>query len=730
MVRARHPAPDLALDFPGAMGSHRPVAAPSPAPDRRTQARRLAFTAVTFYLGARLGLLLVVPGTNVGIFWPPAGLALGLTLLWGPRVWPGIAVGALAALLPEQLHDHGPLLGGAVALGEAAADVVPTLLAAAWVRRALAGADPLARPPDLLKLVLLGGVLAQALAAAMGLAVIRSSDDLPGSILPSVAVNWWLSNAVSVCVFTTLVLAWRPPWGLARWRRHLLVYASTAVVGALAFVLLDASLQVYLRYLTIFSVILGAFVLGARGASAAAAILSGLAIWAVASGHEQVALVSVDRQLLMLNFYLATLSLTGLILAAVLEERRRAEAQREELREQLARAQRMESVGRLAGGVAHDLNNMLAPILALTDLMLRDAPAGTSQAEDLADVKRAAERARDLTRQLLAFGRKQVLALREVDLRELLAELERLLRRTIREDVRIDLRLPPRLGLVRADPGHLEQVIMNLAVNAQQAMPQGGQLTIEAADATLAAGQARGVPAGDWVALSVSDTGAGMAAEVLERVFEPFYTTKREGEGTGLGLAIVHGVVSQHGGHVVAESQPGRGATFRIYLPQVPAGRPALTPAPAAALPPRPGATVLVAEDEDVVRHAVVRLLERMGCRVLEARDAAACRRLAAEAGGAIDLLVTDVVMPDMNGRRLHQLLEEVQPGLKVLFMSGYAGDVLSQRGVLEDGLEYLQKPFTLEALEAAVWRALARRHLSRPAGPPAPRTPPAPTPR
>jgi CheY-like chemotaxis protein len=212
------------------------------------------------------------------------------------------------------------------------------------------------------------------------------------------------------------------------------------------------------------------------------------------------------------------------------------------------------------------------------------------------------------------------------------------------------------------------------------------------------------------VVLAVSDTGVGMAPEVLERVFEPFFTTRRESDGTGLGLSIVHGIVSQHGGHVVVESQAGLGSTFRIYLPRV--AEEVASAAPAGITPPPmpPGATILVAEDEDVVRHSVVRMLQRMGCMVLAASDAAGARKLAAGAGGAIDLLITDVVMPDLNGRQLHQELAAIQPGLRVLFMSGYAGDVVSQRGVLEDGLEFIQKPFTLEALEAAVRRALAAR--------------------
>jgi PAS domain S-box-containing protein len=832
------------LDFAARLGFHRPGMDASRAPDgRRTQLGRIAATAICYYLGARLGGLLVVPGSNVGVFWPPAGVALALVLLWGPRTWPGIALGALAALLPQQVAEHGARMGVAVALAETVADVVPTLLAARWVRRALGEADPLSGTVPALKLVLLGGLLGQGVAAAMGVAATWLAADVPPGLLPSVGVNWWLSNTVSVCVLTPLLLAWRPPWPVRRPPRHLAVYAAILAAGLLAFLAIDPALQIYLRYVTILYVIAAAFTLGARGATAATTLLCVLAIWSVATGREVVSLITVDRQLLLLNFYMATLALTGLVVALVLEDRRRgalelsdregllravldalplpiawadqagrmehwsaraeavfgwslrevptvadwfrlaypdpayrarlarrwearaeearrsghdiagnevqvtckdgtvrtvdivahfagdrvvtvysdvtarkrAEAQREELREQLAQAQRMESVGRLAGGVAHDLNNMLSPVLALTDLMLLEAPPESGQAADLAQVKRAAERARDLTKQLLAFGRKQVLTLKVVDLVEALRQLERLLRRTIREDVRIEVVIPERVGRVRADAGHIEQVVMNLAVNAQHAMPRGGTLTISAADVAEAEGAARGLAAGAWVRLTVADTGSGMEREVLDRIFEPFFTTKGEGEGTGLGLAIVHGIVTQHGGQVRAESQAGRGSAFHIYLPRVGDDVPAVTPLPGSLRAARTSATILVAEDEEAVRHTVVRLLERMGCRVLTARDAAACRRLVAETAGPIDLLVTDVVMPDLNGRQLHEALLSLRPGLPVLFMSGYAGDVVTQHGVLEDGLDFIQKPFASEDFEAAVRRALGRAAAARP---------------
>jgi signal transduction histidine kinase len=402
-----------------------------------------------------------------------------------------------------------------------------------------------------------------------------------------------------------------------------------------------------------------------------------------------------------------------LVLFIDLTARREAEVQREALHEAVARSQRMESVGRLAGGVAHDLNNLLSPILGYADLLLADAPRGSQQAQDLAELRGAAERARDLTRQLLAFGRRQVLVARPTDLRELVCGMVRLLRRTIPEDVRIDLDVSPALGLVRADPVQLEQVLMNLAVNAQDAMPGGGRLLFRLAEVAVTGhhpDRRRGVLPGRWAMLEVKDSGAGMAPEVLEHVFEPFFTTKSNGERSGLGLAIVDGVLTQHGGHVVVDSAPGQGTAFRIYLPLIDGGDAAPGPEHAAA---GGEGTILLAEDESGVRAVTARMLERLGYRVLAAGDAGACERMITAERGPIDLLLTDVVMPDVNGPQLHERLSALQPGLRVLYMSGYAAEVVSGRGILDQGVPILQKPFTSAALGTAVRCALAA-----PAGP------------
>ncbi|HYD53837.1 MAG TPA: PAS domain S-box protein, partial [Gemmatimonadaceae bacterium] len=325
------------------------------------------------------------------------------------------------------------------------------------------------------------------------------------------------------------------------------------------------------------------------------------------------------------------------------------------LEEQLRQSQKMEAVGRLAGGVAHDFNNLLTVIRVHTEMLIAASRDDDPMREDLVEVERAAQRASDLTRQLLAFSRKQILQPRTVDLTTTVVDLQRMLGRLIGEDIRIDLVLAPELRAVRADPGQLEQVLVNLAVNARDAMPRGGTLTIETANVRTT--RVRSVhdeemPAGEYVRLSVQDSGVGMPPEVAARVFEPFYTTKGAGEGTGLGLSTVYGIVKQSGGYVVLRTAPARGTAFIIYLPAV-AAEPAPTVTAPVALRPRTAGTVLLAEDEPAVRRIACRILESAGLTVVEAHDGRQALRVAREHTGSIDLLLTDAVMPEMSGPEL-----------------------------------------------------------------------------
>ncbi|MBI5017261.1 MAG: PAS domain S-box protein [Deltaproteobacteria bacterium] len=394
-------------------------------------------------------------------------------------------------------------------------------------------------------------------------------------------------------------------------------------------------------------------------------------------------------------------------------DRRRAEEEREGLQFQLAHAQKLEAVGRLAGGVAHDFNNMLAVILGRGELALRRGSLEGSLRRDLEEIVQAAERSSVLTRQLLAFARRQTVSPQVLDLNAAVAGMLRMLRRLIGEDV--DLVWVPGAGLwtVRIDPSQLDQLLANLVVNARDAIAGTGRITLETRNVTLkeAVGTRDEVfPAGQYVLLTVSDDGCGMEEETLSHLFEPFYTTKPPGQGTGLGLATVYGIARQNGGFVDAVSEPGAGSTFRVHLPR--AGAETATPPgrAAAAAPPGGSETVLLVEDEESILALGREILGQFGYCVLAAGTPEEALRLAGAHAGDIHLLVTDVVMPGMNGRELAARLTAARPGLRCLFVSGYSADVLARRGVLDEGVRLLEKPFRMRQLAEKVREALEGR--------------------
>ena len=391
-------------------------------------------------------------------------------------------------------------------------------------------------------------------------------------------------------------------------------------------------------------------------------------------------------------------------------ERKRGEEALRQSEERLRQAQKMEAVGRLAGGIAHDFNNLLTVIVSYCDLMLEDLAAGDPKRADLGEIRKAADGAAALTRQLLAFSRQQVLEPRVMDLKATIASTEKLLVRLIGEDIRLTTSLAPDLGAVRADPGQLGQIIVNLAVNARDAMPAGGRLTIEAANVEMDEAYVRGhAPAGPgrYVMLALSDTGIGMDEQTQARIFEPFFTTKGVGKGTGLGLATVYGIVKQSGGFIWVYSEPGRGTTFKVYLPRVDEPAEAAA-APAVQAEPRRGAeTVLLVEDAASVRVVTRQVLERYGYTVLEAPDGETALHLAAKHPGPIHLLLTDVVMPGLSGRQLVEQLARLRPDMKALYTSGYAANAIAHHGILESGIAYLAKPFTPETLARRVREVL-----------------------
>ena len=381
------------------------------------------------------------------------------------------------------------------------------------------------------------------------------------------------------------------------------------------------------------------------------------------------------------------------------------------LQAQLLQSQKMDSLGQLAGGVAHDFNNLLTVIKGRLELAQAALAHGDPRREDLEAASRSADSAARLTQQLLAFSRKQVVDPRVLDLREVVLRIEGMLRRILGEDIELRTEIEPGLGAVRMDRGQLEQVILNLAVNARDAMPQGGRLAIEVRNAELTEAGARelgGVAPGEYVTLTVRDSGVGMSEEVRSRLFEPFYTTKPPGSGTGLGLALVYGVVSQSGGRITVESEPGAGSLFRIHLPRVrEEARP--EPLPEVAQLPTGREIVLLVEDDDDVRALAGRLLERLGYRVHAFGSGSAAILTARGMPEPPDLLLTDVVMPEMNGRQLAEEIRRLCPGIRVVYSSGYADNVLQQHGVAQERVEFLPKPYSAEELARSVRAALER---------------------
>ena len=383
------------------------------------------------------------------------------------------------------------------------------------------------------------------------------------------------------------------------------------------------------------------------------------------------------------------------------------------LEQQFRQSQKMEAVGRLAGGVAHDFNNLLTVILGYTAMTLTIVDSSNPAQGFVEEIKKAGERAATLTRQLLAFSRQQVLDLQVLNLNTLVADVTNMLECLIGADVDLAMIRDPELGLVKADPGQLEQILVNLVVNSRDAMPQGGKLTIETANVTLDephADSQTAAPPGRYVMLAVSDTGTGMDAETLTHIFEPFYTTKEKGKGTGLGLSMVYGTVKQSGGYVWVYSEPGRGTTLKIYLPRV---EKVESPAPAFEAPGDSDLgteTILLVENEEAVRSLARRILEAFGYKVIESLSPEDALQIGQGHKEQIDLLLTDVVMPRISGRKVAEHLTLLRPRLKVLYMSGYTDNSVLRHGVLEAGMPFLQKPFTPSSLARKVREVLGTR--------------------
>jgi signal transduction histidine kinase/CheY-like chemotaxis protein len=405
---------------------------------------------------------------------------------------------------------------------------------------------------------------------------------------------------------------------------------------------------------------------------------------------------------------LGTLLILGVgLLGAMLDRRLRARAY---MLERQRDAQKLEAIGQLAGGIAHDFNNLLTAILGHASFIKQDMELNDPRRDDVEQVERAASRAAELTRQLLAFGRRQVLEPRPILLSEVVNDTMRMLGRLVGENIEVRVLTGPELALTMADPSQVTQVLINLVVNARDAMPEGGLLTIETRNVELDAvtlGQHLDAPPGAYVMLGVTDTGVGMAPELQPRIFEPFFTTKESGRGTGLGLSTVYGIVAQSGGSISVYSEPGRGSTFCVYFPQLRSGARPAPRSPDACERLRGSETVLVVEDEDAVREFAGRALRQYGYTVLVARRPEEALLIAAEHPGRIDVVLTDVIMPRTSGPNLVGRVRELRPAVRVVFMSGFTENALGHHGVLEANSPFLQKPFSPELLARRIRDAL-----------------------
>ena len=790
--------------------------------------------AVAYFLAARLSYAFAVQTAGVAV-WFPGGLLLAALLLAEPRWWRPLLAGGLAGNFVADFTHNATL---PIALAGAAANVLESFVAAALLRRIVAGRMTLGTLREVGALFLGAAVLSNAGTAFVGALAMRSGR-FDQYVMRTWFV-WWMGDGIGMLMVTPLVLTVAELVRTrTRLRRRAVIEAAVTLIatGVLAHLLLSAhpwssGIVAGPPYIVFPLLIWVALRIGPWGAAAATFVLCVVTTWDAAhiTGLFGVAGSSALTQVFNAYSYLALASMSALIPAAMLNERRMANEELAasehrfrqmadhmneaffvvdiaesrslytspvwsqiwgrpiedasdhsiwfaaihhddrplvsaglasvrngdpssvvfrvmrpdgstrwvrarsypvrdengtvyrfvgvaeditELRqseERFRQAQKMDALGRLAGGIAHDFNNLLTVILSYSDLLLADPMPPEQQREDIEAIRKAAESAAALTRQLLISSRQEMLQPRPLRLNVLVSATGKMLERLIGEHIQLTLSLDAEADTVLADPGRLEQVVVNLAVNARDAMAAGGSLLIATRDVTIPETFTDGEtmhPAGSYVMLSVSDTGVGMDSETRARIFEPFYTTKERGKGTGLGLSTVYGIVQQAGGFIVVDSEPDRGSMFKLYLPRMP------EPATTAALGStsseslRGSETVLVVEDDAPIRLMVSEVLERHGYQVLTATDGVSALELATHRNDRIDLLLTDMVMPGMNGRLLAERFAKLRPESKILFVSGYTDDAAVKSAVVDATVEYLGKPFTSGALTRKVRQIL-----------------------
>jgi signal transduction histidine kinase len=677
---------------------------------------QLVAVGVVYFALDVAAVKVVVAHPNAMALWPPTGVAFAAVMLGGYRMLPAIFV---AAFLTHAV-PFGPSYAAAViAAGNTLEAFALSSLVDGWAegRTTFATTRGIAR---FVPIAMIAAMLGATVAASTEvlLPVAPRTEPMDVASFPAIWLPWWLRDVTAAFAITPALVLWatEPPRGFdfSSALEGIAVVVVTAALGALLFgpLAVEVPNRAALAFLAVLPLIWAALRRGPRETATAVLVLAGAAIWGTSAGGPFAQSAEAPAPLLVLVMIGG--AVPSLLLAADAVARARADrmlrSTRNELRqarEQLAQSHKMEAVGQLTGGVAHDFNNLLTVIVGNLDMALRQLEtASDALAERLRrainNARRGALRATAITQRLLAFSRKQRVEARPINVNNLLTNLSDFLRRSVGETVALEIVVADDLWTVETDPVQLETAVLNLAVNARDAMPAGGKVTITTGNSFLDEEYCREheelVP-GQYVQVAVADTGTGMSKEVLERVFEPFFTTKEAGQGTGLGLAQVYGFVKQSGGHVEIDSEPGKGTTVRLFLPRL-AGK-----MPVEQAPERPAflldaaPTILLVEDDHDVRAYVVEILRDMHFQVLEAHDADSALGLLDRNDVHLDLLLTDVVLPGMNGGQLAEEIKRRQPDARVLFMSGYAPDAILQHGQIEPGAEVMQKPVTQQIL-------------------------------
>lgn len=671
------------------------------------------FAAIVIWGTATLVMMPAPAGRSLTPIWPPVGIAVALVYIGGYRVLPGIVAGAFAF----NINYNAWQLAGLLALAQIAQPIIDTR-----IMRSLRFDPRLERVRDPLILFLAAGPAGSMAAATLALSLYFFYGAVSADQLPYQFALWWMRDWVGVMVFTPLILAWVYGRSITwTWRRSgeaVALLLTLAAAGQLMFGLwgMFATRDVPIAFVLFPIIGWAGLRFGARASTTVVALIASIAITIVGLGIGPFSAFPIELTQFLLFTFLALGSLSGLLLAAILAERDDAMTKRLILEEQLRHSQKMEAVGRLAGGIAHDFNNLLTAIIGYTEIVLTSLDPKDERRADAEEIGRAAMRAADLTRQMLSFSRKQAKQSKIIDLNTALTKVEPMLRRVIGEDIVMTVSAKAINANVRVDPGQIEQVVMNLVVNARDAMPQGGRLTVETSEAPLDEAALADLPEsrpGGYVMLSVTDTGTGMTPDVRARIFEPYFTTKEVGKGTGLGLSTAYGIIRQSEGHISVSSEIGRGTAFRIYLPRADAPQDAVDPVGGERMPTGTEHILLV-EDDPSVRRLARDLLTRLGYSITEAASGRAGLTLGSDDTRHFDLALCDVILGDMSGPAVAEALSALRPSIRVLYMSGYTDEAIVRTGVLDEGKPFLQKPFTPMQLAKRIREVLDEQEAGR----------------